>query len=167
MIDGWPWRLKYYPANAIGQFFISQSRLPNIPRKPRSSLLDNSLSISFTLGDLKYTSPKISTITQQNLFIERFAVDSSILTYSSVKFVHAPYAIIRKTAVTFFKVDPCLLVQFFFVKKNYHDLLLHQRYEEIDIDAIENVYEISLLYTSDLRRSTHSIVEHVLLSFHD
>ena len=56
---------------------------------------------------------------------------------------------------------------FFFVKINYHDLLLHQRYKEIDINAIKNVYEISLLYTPDLWRSTHSIVEHVLFSFHD
>jgi len=73
-------------------FPMQQSMLPNIPRNPRCSPIDNNRQISASFGVLRYQSPKTSMIALTKALRLSIAVVSPIRRYSSVRSAGILYA---------------------------------------------------------------------------
>jgi len=73
-------------------FPMQQSMLPNIPRNPRCSPIDNNRQISASFGVLRYQSPKTSMIALTKALRLSIAVVSPIRRYSSIRSAGILYA---------------------------------------------------------------------------
>ena len=99
----WNW-----PCRALGHFShvqCIQSRLPNIPRKPRAVLMSICFLKFASVGCCKYVSPKQAQMAFTQRLMPTRAVVSPMQMYSSQASARSPYASIRTAAVHFCKLN--------------------------------------------------------------